>query len=864
MAFKKAPPGSLVPDSPERLFLDLPRRKFPDVLPHQQEIMRTYKAEATEEPDVALQLPTGSGKTLVGLLIGEWLRRKNNERVVYLAPTRQLVNQVVEQAEEKYGLTVLGFTGKKRHYAPATKAAYQNADRLAVTTYSSLFNTNPFFRNADILILDDVHTAENYVANLWSVFIERDREEHATLLTAVRGVIRPLIEPTNLSRLASDAEQLSDRAWVDKIPTPRLAEVKDGLVEVLDANVVGLDLAYPWAMIRSHLDACHVYLSPQGILIRPLIPPTWSHAPFEDPRQRIYMSATLGAGGDLERLMGRRRIRRLPIPEGWDRQGVGRRFFIFPGMAFAEEGVAELRRALMRRAERSLVLVPSDRLRQAVAEDVETTLAFRTFSADDIELSKKPFISTSPAVAVVASRYDGIDFPGNECRLLFVEGLPKAMNLQERFIMARMGASLLFNERVQTRVLQAIGRCTRSLEDYSCVVVSGEELPDYLADRRRRRFLHPELQAEIEFGVQQSIDTTLEDIIENFGIFLENGATWEDVNQQIVARRKRVVQDAFPAIDQLGEVVGYELEFQSYLWQQDHESALGSAKQVLAGLQLPELRGYRALWHYLAGSAAWLGARAGVTGFAAEARRQFFEAKGAAIGIPWLVSLSRYHDDEPQQIDQQVTILQQIERLEAVLESLGTLHNRAFARREKEILEGLRSKEKGPFEDAHKRLGELLGFDAHNVETDGSPDPWWIAGNVCLVFEDHAGAEEDSILGVSKARQTAGHPQWIRANVEVNSAIEILPVLVTPVTRVGEGAVPHLSEVALWPLSEFCTWARQAIGVVREVRKTFMAPGDLAWRASAAERFVQHGLDAPGLLAMLRSRPALESLTRVQ
>src|SRR5436309_11544071 len=38
---------------------------------------------------------------------------------------------------------------------------------------------------------------------------------------------------------------------------------------------------------------------------------------------------------------------------------------------------------------------------------------------------------------------------------------------------------LLFNERVQTRVLQAIGRCTRSLADYSAVVVSGEELPSY-------------------------------------------------------------------------------------------------------------------------------------------------------------------------------------------------------------------------------------------------------------------------------------------------------------------------------------------------------------------------------------------------
>ena len=90
MAFKKAPPPQVVPDSPEKILLDLPRRKIPGVLLHQGEVMKTYAAKAVNEPDVALQLSTGSGKTLVGLLIGEWRRRKLHERVVYLCPTRQI------------------------------------------------------------------------------------------------------------------------------------------------------------------------------------------------------------------------------------------------------------------------------------------------------------------------------------------------------------------------------------------------------------------------------------------------------------------------------------------------------------------------------------------------------------------------------------------------------------------------------------------------------------------------------------------------------------------------------------------------------------------------------------------------------
>ena len=376
---------------------------------------------------------------------------------------------MVEQADKKYGLTVLGFTGRINQYDLNAKTEYQSADRVAVTTYSSLFNTNPFFKDADVLIVDDAHAAENYISSFWSLCV--NRTEHTELHTALRGVVKPLLEPHDLARLSDQQEDIDNREWVDKIPTSDLSRIAPEVSEVLDVHTPNTELVYPWSIIRDHLTACHLYLSPQDILIRPLIPPTWSHAPFDSPRQRIYMSATLGLGGDLERLMGRRHICRLSTPDGWDRQGVGRRFFLFPGMSLDAEKTVELRRQLMCQAKRSLVLVPSDRMRDGIAKDIEANIGFATFGAGDIEHSKEPFISADKAAAIVANRYDGIDFPGEECRLLFIEGLPKTTNLQERFLMSRMGANVLFNERIQVRVLQAIGRCTRSLEDYSAVVV---------------------------------------------------------------------------------------------------------------------------------------------------------------------------------------------------------------------------------------------------------------------------------------------------------------------------------------------------------------------------------------------------------
>src|SRR6266545_811225 len=61
--------------------------------------------EYAKKQDVALELPTGAGKTLVGLLLAEYRRKALNERVVYLCPTQQLAYQVGQHAQ-KYGIGV--------------------------------------------------------------------------------------------------------------------------------------------------------------------------------------------------------------------------------------------------------------------------------------------------------------------------------------------------------------------------------------------------------------------------------------------------------------------------------------------------------------------------------------------------------------------------------------------------------------------------------------------------------------------------------------------------------------------------------------------------------------------------------------
>ena len=434
MAFKKPTTHTTTPDSPDRLFRDLPRRKHASLYDHQGQVLRNYVAQALNAPDVAMQLPTGSGKTLVGLLLADWRRRKFQERVVYLCTTRQLVNQVAEEASAKYGLTVEAFTGKAKNYTPDAKASYQDGERVAVTTYSSLFNTNPFFENPDIVIVDDAHAAENYIASQWTFRICRFDPQDETLFRAVVGVLKSCLTEANYMRLTGGCQSFDDASWVDKIPTHELIEVADELRTAISESIAESEQRYAWRGLVDHLHACQLYVSSTEVLLRPLIPPTWSHSPFSNATQRIFMSATLGAGGDLERLTGRPNIMRLPIPDGWDRQGIGRRFFIFPEKSFEHADTKTLRHELMRKAGRSLVLTPNQSGATEVSADVESNLKFKVFTASELEDSKAIFTTSTQAVAVIANRYDGIDFPDDDCRLLFVEGLPRATNLQERFL----------------------------------------------------------------------------------------------------------------------------------------------------------------------------------------------------------------------------------------------------------------------------------------------------------------------------------------------------------------------------------------------------------------------------------------------
>lgn len=847
VAFTFGTESSISLDTPEKMFLDFSDRKFQGLLTHQGHVLDEYQKKGLSQPNVAIKLPTGSGKTLVGTLIAEWRRRREHERVVYVCPTHQLAYQVVQEAKGKYGFgdSIAAFVGKKSGYNPEDAGRFQAGEVVAVTTYGGLFNAKTFFDEPHLIIFDDAHSAENYMTQHWS--LEVDRLSHRALFLVLAEILAPGLASLDAKNIRDDAQNVSDLTWADMVPGSFIRSIEHQLISAFDEHLVNDDLRWRWNEIRSHLSACRVYISNGQILIRPLVPPTLRYKPFANAKQRIFMSATLGEGGDLERVTGVQRITRLSVSEDFNAQGVGRRFFLMPGKALATTEQNVLQCAAIEEAKKAVVLVPDFKTAAVVEAEVAETIQFPTFNAKQIEDSKAPFLNAPSAVAVLANRYDGIDFADDQCRLLIMRDLPSAANLQERVFQDRMSAGLLLADRIRTRFVQAVGRCTRSATDYSAVILLGEKLHTYISKKETRSALHPELQAEITFGMKQS--GTSENMLENLKIFYARGDDWKAADNEIRRMRSQATQTSLPALDQLQAAANYEVAFQYALWDHNPVGALEAAKKILGILQDDGLKGYRGLWNYFAGDTAALVAELGISDMSGVAKEYYHIAAKTIPAVHWFWELADRRDGRALEDTRRgVSAAPLIERLERQFAELGTRHDDKFVKVERVILEGIEQDEYKKFENAQKELGKLLGFDAGNVETVAAPDGWWIADHTfAIVFEDYTQAEDKTELGVNKARQVASHPIWLKTKFNLPDSAMIIPVLVSNIEGAEQDAAMHLQDVAFWKTDEFRVWARNALSVIRNLRTKYPGPGDLFWREEAMEAYATNGMDPASL-----------------
>ncbi|HET8889658.1 MAG TPA: DEAD/DEAH box helicase family protein, partial [Candidatus Angelobacter sp.] len=494
-SFKEIKQSTATHASPEELFKKLPGRASTHgyLRGPQQDVLRAYAEKDATTSDVAFELPTGTGKTAVGLLIAEW-KRLSGQKVAYLCLTNQLAGQVLLEAE-KVGLSCADLRGSKETRSSLEEGRYRTGQAVAVTTYSNLFNTYPVIKEADLIICDDAHGAEQYVSDMWTV--SASIFNNAPLYESLVAGLRPGLSESQM-RVILDRSSFAAMEMADVQGHP---ECIDNVIQVLD-QLQNDNARYAWKLIRHRIDCCLFLVSPFEVTIRPLIPPTFKHAPFANAKQRIYMSATLGGESDLLRAYG---ILKLHIIRAKSEQW-GRRYVFVPGVYTSEEDAYKIAGQLWdgMKTRRAVVLAPSTRILERTINAFQgaTQNTPTRMGAADIENSLNGFTASLDVVLGLAGRYDGLDLPDDQCRLLFLSESPAAINALERHLSERWKMGPILRRRERTRLTQGMGRCTRNATDFAIIFWLGQSLVNSATSGVLINALPTELAAEIRWGVE--------------------------------------------------------------------------------------------------------------------------------------------------------------------------------------------------------------------------------------------------------------------------------------------------------------------------------------------------------------------------
>jgi hypothetical protein len=762
---------------------------------HQSHVLTVFAKEYLDDPDVAIELPTGSGKTLVGTLIAEWRRQSTGGVSAFVCPTRQLAQQAHERARG-YGIDAVLLVGPNAGWPRADRLRGLAGEAMIITTYSSVFNVSPRIQ-ADWLVLDDAHAAEGYVAAPWSMSLARvsDGAAYRAVVSALAGRLQEDV----LERLLDDDLDPARRPIVEMLG-PEVV-VRARLLEAAN-DAIPADGNARWAagMLTGHDGACCAFVGWDEVLVRPMVVPSEMHAGFADARQRVYLSATLGQGGELERVFARSRVERVETPADWERQGTGRRLVVAPGSVEGVDADGFIAETLASH-QRALVLVPSN----AAAERARRLLpnGWRAIGITEAGEGLRVFLNSTATALIAANRYDGIDLPGTACSVIVLEGLPTRTHLQERFLAETVQAMELLRERIRCRIVQGMGRATRSRSDRAVVLLSDSRLVDFLADPDNRRALRAEIQAELEYAIWlASGGHDLRGVIDSF--VAGDVAALDEYLREVAEQA-----DLSPprGTEALAAAARFEVLAGRAAWRGAYDEAAALSLEAAAALSGSSVTGSRTVQKSMAASFAVLHAeQSGDRAAALWALELARNARSVSRSGPWRPRLDIV--PLPEEAEASARALRIVERLRR-----AGIAGRVRGDRDRALAQ-LQAPDAKGYEEGLRHLGVMLGFESVRPgrEPQSAPDGAWRDNGVRIAFEAKSEQEPEGRVSAKQVRQANTHGSWLASHLSWEGE-ETLTVIVSPCTELEPDVSPLADpEVALLHPDHLLALAERAAG----------------------------------------------------
>ena len=446
------------------------------------------------ERDLVLKLSTGAGKTLVGLIYLLSYMEENEEPGVYLCPTIQLAEQVLEEAS-KLGIQAELYPPKEPH--PSVDGTRGKA--IIVCTYAKLFNARTTFDRPDVLlkpcalVLDDVHAGIEDIRNRFTL-----RVNSSDLISHILGLLSSgcsRYRPGMWENLVAGDPALSLEVpfWIWKPLVPEI-------LKLLSPHSEDDSFIFVWPFLRDILPYCRCIVSATSVEIIPDVLPIHQSRAYVQSQHRLFMSGTLADDSVLVREIATdlNAAKNPVLPQ--KNYGLGERMVLAPAIVDKrlDRGyVMELSKALAKRVN-VVVLCASE----AKARDWEP-YGGRVVLGDDVSLAIKDLKDTksAPQLAVFTQRYDGIDLPDNACRVLVIDGMPFGEGLTDKYDVSIKATPAGIRNRTVYRIEQGMGRAVRSHVDYAVVILSGAELANFIAKKDVLNAMNPETKAQLQLAL---------------------------------------------------------------------------------------------------------------------------------------------------------------------------------------------------------------------------------------------------------------------------------------------------------------------------------------------------------------------------
>lgn len=504
---------------PINIFKDLDTQSGKEILrPSQEQILKKWYSNYQDKKDILIKLPTGQGKTLIGMLMLQSILNKNEGPAIYLCPNSYLVDQTYEQAN------LFGINATLVESDGSLPRNFSNSKSILIANCKKLFNGMSKFgvqgSGNDIIdlgaiVLDDAHTCLEIIRNSFSINVNKYSNTsmsalYSELLTLFNGALSRQEAGTCMDILAGEDCFLPVPYWV----------WYDNLNEVLSIlrKYVGEDknIRIVWDVIKNNLPYCSCIISGKTIEISPRILPVELIPSFTNAKRRIFMSATLSEDAFLVKELGvDPKCVSNPLKYEGEVKYNGERLILIP--SFVNPSIKRLpfvewiSNFTSKRGNFGVVsLVPTNHYAREWENHGAIVTSVKDLKASIGELKNSAKEGEATNIVTLVNEYDGVDLPDDTCRILILDQIPEYRSLTDSYLQDIRLDSKITNRKMGQRIEQGIGRGIRGLNDWRIVFIIGEKISLYLSNKGLK-YLSKEAQKQIEIGDQ------LTDVIRSSG-----------------------------------------------------------------------------------------------------------------------------------------------------------------------------------------------------------------------------------------------------------------------------------------------------------------------------------------------------------